>query len=78
LIGLFTGLSSFDLDPDIEEPTLLEEGESYIFSKVVDRSLRWLTDKICEANLDPIIVTLDQPGDSKEEIIQALEDKRSA
>ncbi len=73
---LFESMESFDIDPD-NRNQLLEEGDSYALRKGVDRGLRWLTDKVSESKLDPIVVTLRDPGDSHEEIIKSLNDHRS-
>ncbi len=64
LYRLFLEVNTYDLDPDISIPTLMEEGDSYCFMKTTTRALKWLIEKVFEANLDPIIVTIDKPGDS--------------
>ncbi len=73
---LFEQMDSFDIDPDCKTQ-LLEEGESYGLRKGVDRGLRWLTDKVSESKLEPIVVTLKDPGDSIDEIVKSLNDPRS-
>jgi hypothetical protein len=45
--------------------------------KGVDRALKWLIDKICDARIEPIKVTLDDPGDCQNEVVDALTDPRS-
>ena len=39
--------------------------------------MRWLTDKVSDSKLEPIVVTLKDPGDSKVEIECSLQDSRS-
>jgi hypothetical protein len=36
--------------------------------------VKWLIEKVYEANLDPIIVTIDKPGDSLEDLKESLGD----
>lgn len=43
---------------------------------MVERALKWLVDRIFEANLDPICLTLSDSGDSNQDIIKALGDYR--
>ena len=74
--SLFESMDSFDIDPD-NKTKLLEEGDSYALKKSVDRGLRWLTDKVSESKLEPIVVTIKDPGDSHDEIIRSLNDHRS-
>jgi hypothetical protein len=76
LTSLFSKMDSFDIDPD-NKKILLEESEQYFLHKNVDRALRWLTDKVSDSKLEPIIVTLKDPSDSKKEIEEALNDSRS-
>ena len=73
----FISMDGFDIDPD-QKNKLLEESDSYCLKKSVDRALKWLLNKIYEAKLDPIIITLDNPGDQNNEIVEALTDPRSA
>ena len=76
LSSLFNKMDSFDIDPD-NRKGLLEEPEQFLLHKNVDRALRWLTDKVSESRLEPIVVTLRSPGDSKIEIEASLNDPRS-
>jgi hypothetical protein len=76
LIALFGKMDSFDIDPD-NRKVLLEESDQYLLHKNVDRALRWLTDKVSDSKLEPIVVTLKDPGDSKLEIECSLNDSRS-
>lgn len=69
-------VDSFEIDPD-RENTIMEENDSFVLKKSVDRALRWLKDKIFDAKVDPIIVTLESPGDSYQAIVDALADRRS-
>ena len=78
LYRIFIEVKTYDLDPDITIPTLMEEGDSYCFMKTTQRAVKWLIEKVFEANLDPIIVTIDKPGDSLEDLKESLGDKRSA
>jgi len=78
LYKLFLEINSYDIDPELPTPTLLEEGDSYCFMKATSRALKWLCEKIYEADLDPIEVTVDNPGDSLQDLKEALADKRSA
>ena len=58
----FSKVNSYEYDPD--DPTQpLSEYESYLLRLNVDRSLSWLIDKIINANLDPIAITLHSGGD---------------
>jgi hypothetical protein len=76
LIALFGKMDSFDIDPD-NRKVLLEESDQYLLHKNIDRALRWLTDKVSDSKLEPIVVTLKDPGDSKLEIECSLNDSRS-
>jgi hypothetical protein len=78
LYRIFIEVKTYDLDPDIPVPTLMDEGDSYCFMKTTQRAVKWLIEKVFEANLDPIIVTIDKPGDSLEDLKESLGDKRSA
>lgn len=73
----FMTMDSFETDPDSPQQ-ILSEPDSYALKKSIDRGLKWLVDKILAAHLDPIIVTLDDPGESNDEIVDALTDERSA
>lgn len=74
---LFESLNSFEIDPD-NPNIIMGEAESRGLKKSVDRGLKWLMDKISQARLDPIRVTLDDPGDSNDDIVDALTEKRSS
>ena len=77
LYRLFIEVHTYDLDPDIPTPTLMEEGDSYCFMKATTRAIKWLAEKILEADLDPIEVTIDNPGDSLKDLEESLSDIRS-
>ena len=74
LYRIFLEVNTYDLDPDIIIPTLMEEGDSYCFMKTTQRAVKWLIEKVYEANLDPIIVTIDKPGDSLQDLKESLGD----
>lgn len=69
-------MNSFEIDPQNPE-IYLDHLDQQSLRKAVDRSLRWLFDKISAACINPISVTLDAPGDSNNDIIEALTDVRS-
>lgn len=54
----FLRMNSLDIDPDQNDKLLLET-ESNELKICLERGMTWLIDKICEARLDPINVTLD-------------------
>jgi hypothetical protein len=68
-------MTSFEKDPD-DSSKLLGQYESYLLRVYTDRALKWLVDRIYEANLDPIAITLNSSGDSNPDILKALDDPR--
>lgn len=54
----------------------MDPAESKMLKIYVEKSIKWLVEKIIKANLRPLVVTLQSRGDDNKDILKAFSDRR--
>ncbi|CDW83156.1 UNKNOWN [Stylonychia lemnae] len=75
LQNFFSKMNSLSVDTS-NPRVILSESEQAQLKYNVDKSLKWLVEKILNAKMQPIAITVNSQGQNNQDIIEAFQDKR--